>query len=54
MVDNQPADQYKSPKVVEYGSVESITEQQKKNKEGSSVDNFSPGTPLVGSTSPAG
>lgn len=38
---------YESPDVTEYGSVESLTED--KNKVGSGTDEYSEGTPLVGS-----
>ena len=43
--------QYNSPRVTEYGSVEAITEQT--NKDGFDEDDQSPGTPLVGSKVPA-
>lgn len=44
---SQKATGYEAPEVTEYGSVESLTEQ--KNKVGSGTDQYSPGTPLVGS-----
>jgi hypothetical protein len=47
--------EYESPQVTEYGSVESITNEHKVNKEGFSTDDFSEATNglVVGSTSPA-
>lgn len=38
---------YEPPEVTEYGTVESITQQQ--NKVGTGTDEFSEATPLVGS-----
>jgi len=43
------SDDYRSPEVVEYGSVESITEAGGTNKTGSGSDEYSSDTPLTGS-----
>ncbi|WP_152436297.1 putative RiPP precursor [Halosimplex carlsbadense] len=51
MTRQQSNNEYTSPQMTEYGSVESITEQS--NKEGGGTDQYSDNTPLVGSISPA-
>jgi len=43
--------EYSSPEVVEFGGVESITQQS--NKEGGATDQYSDTTPLIGSIQPA-
>lgn len=51
MRDSDSSDSYQSPKLIELGAAESITQQS--NKEGNQTDQFSDTTPLVGSIEPA-
>jgi hypothetical protein len=52
MTNPKSSTEYTTPELTEYGPVESMTEAV--NKEGNQEDIYSPNTPLVGSTPPAG